>query len=71
MRFLANKLSKSTSNSQKMSVYQNLIFYSRLYNKNNVRKLMLCSELFIKDYLSLSYGKIGQKLELICEGITK
>ncbi len=59
---------------KKMSVYQNLIFYSRLYNiKNNRKKIdTLCSELFIKDYLSLSYGKLssGQKTRVnLCKAL--
>ena len=48
-----------------MSVYQNLIFYARLYNVKDSGEVIknLCSELLVSDLLHLNYGKLssGQK----------
>ena len=59
---------------KKMSVYQNLIFYARLYNvKNRGKKIdNLCSELFVDDLLELNYGKLssGQKTRVnLCKAL--
>lgn len=59
---------------KKMSVYQNLIFYARLYNvKDKVKKIdNLCSELLVDDLLELNYGKLssGQKTRVnLCKAL--
>lgn len=59
---------------KKMSVYQNLIFYARLYNvKDRVEKIKsLCSELLVSDLLDLNYGKLssGQKTRVnLCKAL--
>jgi len=59
---------------KKMSVYQNLIFYARLYNvKDRVKKIKsLCSELLVSDLLDLNYGKLssGQKTRVnLCKAL--
>ena len=59
---------------KKMSVYQNLIFYARLYNvKDKGKKINnLCSELLVNDLLELNYGKLssGQKTRVnLCKAL--
>ena len=59
---------------KKMSVYQNLIFYARLYNVKDKGKKIdnLCSELFVDDLLELNYGKLssGQKTRVnLCKAL--
>ena len=59
---------------KKMSVYQNLIFYARLYNVKDKGKKIdnLCSELLVDDLLELNYGKLssGQKTRVnLCKAL--
>ena len=59
---------------KKMSVYQNLIFYARLYNVKDRGKIIknLCSELLVSDLLHLNYGKLssGQKTRVnLCKAL--
>ena len=59
---------------KKMSVYQNLIFYARLYNVKDKEKKIdnLCSELLVDDLLELNYGKLssGQKTRVnLCKAL--
>ena len=59
---------------KKMSVYQNLIFYARLYNVKDKGKKIdnLCSELLVNDLLELNYGKLssGQKTRVnLCKAL--
>jgi ABC-2 type transport system ATP-binding protein len=59
---------------KKMSVYQNLLFYSRLYNVYDYKVLIknLSRELFIDELLDLSYGKLssGQKTRVnLCKAL--
>lgn len=59
---------------KKMSVYQNLLFYSRLYNVYDYKVLIknLSKELFIDELLDLSYGKLssGQKTRVnLCKAL--
>lgn len=59
---------------KKMSVYQNLIFYARLYNVKDKGKKIdnLCSELLVGDLLELNYGKLssGQKTRVnLCKAL--
>ena len=59
---------------KKMSVYQNLIFYARLYNVKDKGKIImnLCSELLVSDLLHLNYGKLssGQKTRVnLCKAL--
>ena len=59
---------------KKMSVYQNLLFYARLYNIKDRGKIIenLCSELLVNDLLNLNYGKLssGQKTRVnLCKAL--
>jgi len=59
---------------KKMSVYQNLVFYARLYNVKDKRKKIdyLCSELLVDDLLEMNYGKLssGQKTRVnLCKAL--
>ena len=59
---------------KKMSVYQNLIFYARLYNVKDREKKIdnLCSELLVDELLELNYGKLssGQKTRVnLCKAL--
>ena len=59
---------------KKMSVYQNLLFYARLYNVKDKGKKIdnLCSELLVDDLLELNYGKLssGQKTRVnLCKAL--
>lgn len=59
---------------KKMTVYQNLIFYARLYNiKNKKEKIKkLCHDLSIEELLTSSYGKLssGQKTRVnLCKAL--
>ena len=52
---------------KKMSVYQNLIFYARLYNVKDREKIIknLCSELLVSDLLHLNYGNFHLDRKLV------
>ena len=59
---------------KKMSVYQNLLFYARLYNVKDREKIIknLCADLIINDLLNLNYGKLssGQKTRVnLCKAL--
>ena len=59
---------------KKMSVYQNLLFYSRLYNVCDYKVVIknLSKELFIEELLDLNYGKLssGQKTRVnLCKAL--
>lgn len=59
---------------KKMSVYQNLIFYARLYGIKDKEKIInnLSSELLINDLLNSNYGKLssGQKTRVnLCKAL--
>ncbi len=59
---------------KKMSVYQNLIFYARLYGVKDKEKIInnLSSELLINDFLNSNYGKLssGQKTRVnLCKAL--
>ena len=59
---------------KKMTVYQNLIFYARLYGVKDKEKIInnLSSELLINDFLNSNYGKLssGQKTRVnLCKAL--
>ncbi len=59
---------------KKMTVFQNLVFYARLYNVNNFKSkiLKLSQDLKISDLLKFSYGNLssGQKTRVnLCKAL--